>query len=182
VNLTQFGDLRGSCESAPDARDGVCVTGPVATPPPGAVALREISPADLPILFAQQRDPVANRMADFPAREEAAFMAHWTKILAEPTVTARTVLLDGRVAGNVVSFEHEGHREVGYWIGREFWGRGVATRALSVFLELVPERPLYAGVAPHNAASIRVLEKCGFTVAGQEDGGDVVFRLDDAAR
>ena len=121
-------------------------------------------------------------MAAFPARDEDAFMAHWTKILADPTVTARTVLLDEQVAGNVVSFEHEGHREVGYWIGREFWGRGVATRALSVFLELVPERPLYAGVVPHNAASIRVLEKCGFTVTGREDGGDVLLRLDDVER
>jgi RimJ/RimL family protein N-acetyltransferase len=121
-------------------------------------------------------------MAAFPARDEDAFMAHWTKILADPTVTARTVLLDEQVAGNVVSFEHEGHREVGYWIGREFWGHGVATRALLVFLNLVPSRPLYAGVAPHNSASIRVLEKCGFTVTGQEESGDVVLRLDETAR
>jgi len=157
-------------------------TGSAATPPPGHISLQEIRPDDLPILFAQQRDPVANSMAAFPAREEDGFMAHWTKILADPTVIARTVLLDGQVAGNVVSFKHEGHREVGYWFGREFWGRAVATRALSAFLGLVPERPLYAGGAPHNAASIRVLEKCGFAVTGQEDGGDVVLRLDDPAR
>jgi RimJ/RimL family protein N-acetyltransferase len=144
--------------------------------------IREVSAADLPIFFAQQRDPVANRMAAFPARDNDAFMTHWTKILADPTVTARTVLLDGQVAGNVVSFERDGRREVGYWVGREFWGRGVATRALAAFLGLVPARPLYAGVAPHNAASIRVLEKCGFTVTGAEEGGDVDLRLDGSAR
>ena len=46
-------------------------------------------------------------------------MAHWTKILADETVIKKTVLFDGRVAGNVVSFEQECEREVGYWIGRE---------------------------------------------------------------
>lgn len=151
-------------------------------PPPGVVALREVRAADLPILCAQQQDPVANSMAAFPARDEDAFMAHWTKTLADPSVIARTVVLDGHVAGNVASYEHDGQREVGYWIGREFWGRGVATRALSVFLGLDPTRPLHAGVAPHNAASIRVLEKCGFRPIGQEDDGFLILRLDSEAR
>ena len=154
------------------------MTGPVATPAPGVVALREVRSEDLPILCAQQQHPVATDMAAFPARDEDAFMAHWAKILANPTVTARTVLLDGQVAGNMVSFERDGKREIGYWIGQEFWGRGVATRALSLFLGLVPERPMYAGVVPRNGASIRVLEKCGFRQTGQEEDGYLILRLD----
>ena len=39
---------------------------------------------------------------------------------------------------------------VGYWIGRRDWGRGIATRALALFLERVTTRPLYAFVAVNN--------------------------------
>ena len=42
-------------------------------------------------------------------------------------------------------------------------GRGIATAALTAFLRLEQTRPLYAGVAKHDAASVRVLQKCGFT-------------------
>jgi RimJ/RimL family protein N-acetyltransferase len=63
----------------------------------------------------------------------------------------------------------EEKREVGYWIDRAFWGRGVATEALSAFLCLEHIRPLYAGVAKHNVASIRVLQKCGFTLSRSTD-------------
>ena len=79
----------------------------------------------------------------------------------------RTVLADGDVAGNVVSFVQGGEREVGYWIGREFWGRGVASRALAAFLRIEKQRPLTAHVAKHNVASRRVLEKCGFRLCGE---------------
>jgi len=69
------------------------------------------------------------------------------------------------VAGNVVCFGPPDDREIGYWIGRTFWGKGVATRALLAFLVQVEGRPLYAHVVSDNVGSIRVLEKCGFTVA-----------------
>jgi RimJ/RimL family protein N-acetyltransferase len=135
---------------------------------------------DLPVFFDHQQDPEANRMAAFPPRERDAFMTHWHTILRDVTGVVRTVLLDGQVAGNVVAFDFEGRREVGYWIGRAFWGKGVATGALRTFLAEVTERPIYAGVAEHNVASIRVLEKSGFTVseaqAGDEDG-HVLMRL-----
>ncbi len=146
------------------------------------VVLRDVTEGDLAIFFEHQRDPVANRMADFPPRDRDAFRAHWTKILADESVAKKTILFDGRlfdgrVAGNVVSFEQDGERQVGYWIGREYWGRGVATKALSVFLSRVEvRRPLHAGVAKHNLASKRVLEKCGFTVIGEKDE-EYILRL-----
>lgn len=141
------------------------------------VLLRDVAEGDLSVFFEHQRNPVANRMADFPPRNWDAFVAHWTKILADETVIKRTVLFNGRVAGNVVSFEQECEQEVGYWIGREYWGKGVATEALSQFLAHVEvRRPLHAAVAKHNVGSIRVLEKCGFAVVGEEEG-EYVLRL-----
>jgi RimJ/RimL family protein N-acetyltransferase len=132
------------------------------------VQLRAVSPGDLPELFEHQLDHEASRMAAYPSRDEGAFMAHWTKILEDTTVLARTVLFEGRVAGKVVSWGDPDEPEVGYWIGREFWGRGIATAALSAFLEVETRRLLSAYVAGHNLASIRVLEKCGFTLAGDD--------------
>jgi RimJ/RimL family protein N-acetyltransferase len=133
----------------------------------GNLALREVAESDLPIFFEHQRDPDANHMAAFPARDWDAFMAHWTKILGDDTVIKKTILFDGQVAGNIVRFEQSGEPQVGYWIGKEHWGKGIATRALSEFLGHVKARPLYAHVAKHNIASIRVLEKCGFTICGE---------------
>ena len=145
------------------------------------VRLVEITTDHLPVLYEQQLDPEATRMAAFPSRDRDAFMAHWAKILANPTVTApRAILVGGRVAGNIVAFELGGETLVGYWLGREFWGQGIATRALTAFLPLVPARPLLAHVAKHNVGSIRVLEKCGFTVAREERvtvGGEEIDEL-----
>jgi RimJ/RimL family protein N-acetyltransferase len=133
----------------------------------GAV-LRDVVDADLPVFFEHQRDPEANRMAAFPARNEEAFTAHWRKILADEKVTTKTIVFEGEIAGNILAFERDGKREVGYWIGRDFWGKGLATKALAELLELEAERPLYARVATANPASVRVLEKCGFTLLGTE--------------
>ena len=131
------------------------------------VQLRDVLEADLPVFFEQQMDPIANDMAAFPARDHEHFMAHWKKIMGDRSVMLKAILHDGQVAGNIVSWEGSGQREVGYWLGREFWGGGIATRALSMFLEQVKIRPLYAHVARHNLASFRVLEKCGFKVSGE---------------
>lgn len=91
-------------------------------------------------------------------------MTHWHSIMRNETVILKTIFFDGNIAGNIVSWEQENEREVGYWIGREYWGKGIATQVLTQFLALVKTRPLYAYVAKHNAASLRVLEKCGFAV------------------
>jgi RimJ/RimL family protein N-acetyltransferase len=130
------------------------------------VSLRAVEGDDLPIFFEDQADPEASRMANFVPRDREAFMAHWEKVLRDETVVVRTIEFQGRVAGNVVSWEHDGERDIGYWVGREHWGKGVATSALSAFLHELETRPLRAHVAHHNVGSIRVLEKCGFTRRG----------------
>lgn len=136
----------------------------------GEVTLRDVTGSDLQVFFDNQTDPGANRMAAFTAQDPTdreGFLVHWARLLADDTVTVKTIVVDGRVAGNVLTFRHAGQPEVGYWIGREFWGRGVASRALAEFLRLVPLRPLYARAAKDNAASLRVLDKCGFEVVGE---------------
>ena len=60
-----------------------------------------------------------------------------------------------------------GEPEISYWLGREFWGKGIATQALGLFLQVVTSRPLTARVAKDNLASIRVLEKNGFELDGE---------------
>lgn len=132
------------------------------------VLLRDVTPDDLPLFFDHQLEAEANQMAAFPARDREAFMAHWAKILSDKTVTTNTILFNGQVAGNIVSWQQADERLVGYWIGKEYWGKGIATKALSEFLVHIPVRPLYAHVAKHNLASIRVLEKCGFTISGED--------------
>lgn len=137
------------------------------------VLLRDVIEGDLPVFFEQQLDPDANRMATFTTEDPAdrdAFDARWARILGDETIKKKTVLFDGRVAGSVLSFEQSGKQEVTYWIGKEYWGKGLATAALSKLLDHVPVRPLYARAAKDNAASIRVLEKCGFAICGEDKG------------
>ncbi len=88
----------------------------------GVVRLREVAEGDLPMLFEHQRDPVANRMAAFPARDREAYMAHWIEILGDDAVVKKTILYNNEVAGNIVSFERSGRRPVGYWLERRLWG------------------------------------------------------------
>jgi RimJ/RimL family protein N-acetyltransferase len=149
------------------------------------IRLRDVEPDDLPIFFEQQRDPDATRMAAFPARDRAAFDAHWaTNVLGNPAAVKQTILVNGEVAGHIGSWPQDGLRLVGYWVGKEHWGKGVATRALGALLRLVTERPLHARVARHNVGSIRVLEKCGFGLEREEsiedageDGAELLLVL-----
>ena len=132
------------------------------------VVLRDVTESDLPIFFEQQLDPQATRMASFPARAYDAFMFHWAKIMSEKRGILKTITIGGKVAGNIVSWEQAGESKVGYWLGKEYWGKGIATAALSQFLRQVKVRPLYAYVARQNIASIRVLQKCGFKISGED--------------
>lgn len=135
---------------------------------PPIVQLRPVDRSDLPTLFEFQNDTVANQMAMTHARSAQDFDAHWNSILSDPGTTARAVVADGRFAGCIASFQCDGLESIGYWIGREFWGRGIATNALRLLLQQVSVRPLHSRVAVTNFGSIRVLEKCGFVVQRRE--------------
>jgi RimJ/RimL family protein N-acetyltransferase len=144
---------------------------------PGNVALREVLESDIDSFYEQQADPESAAMAAFTPRDREALTANWHRIMANDAIVARTIDLDGNVAGHVVSWEADGHREVGYWVGREFWGRGVASAALGDLLKIVTPRPLEAWIAPHNAGSKRVVEKNGFTF-DRVEGDYHVYRID----
>jgi RimJ/RimL family protein N-acetyltransferase len=135
-----------------------------------SIQLREMTRDDLPIFFEQQLDQEANYMAAFTAKDPTdrqAFDVHWGKILADKGITIRTILYDDQVAGSVLCHAWGGEPEISYWLGKEFWSRGIATQGLALFLDVMTVRPLYARVAKDNIASIRVLEKNGFSLSGE---------------
>ncbi len=157
------------------------------------LTLREIRSADLPVLFVHQQDAEANHMAGFTAEDphdETAFMAKMERIMANGDIAKRVILVGDEVVGNVMGFEMFGESSICYWIGREHWGRGLATSGLKAFLAEHTIRPLFARVADDNAGSIRVLEKCGFVQSGEDKGfahgrgreiRELIMRLDDGA-
>ncbi|HYO87881.1 MAG TPA: GNAT family N-acetyltransferase [Candidatus Limnocylindrales bacterium] len=159
------------------------------TPPVAEVRLRDTVDADLPVFFAQHQDEGALQMAAFTPpdpTDETALIAHWQKLIRDPAVVLNTILADDRIAGSLVFFEMFDQQQVGYFLGREFWGRGVATRALTLFLSLIPVRPLYARTAFDNLGSQRVLAKCGFVEIGRDTSyanargaeiEEIIFRL-----
>jgi len=139
------------------------------------IHLRDVTEADLPILFEHQRDPAANFMAAFTARDPTdkdAYAAQWKRILSDDTVSVKTIVFQGNVVGSVAKFVDKefGKPEITYWIGKEYWGTGLATKALSRFLGEIRVRPIYGRAAKDNIASIRVMEKCGFRISGQSKG------------
>ena len=136
--------------------------------------LRDVLSDDLPIFFEQQLNQEANTMAAFTAKDptdQEAFMVHWHKILENDTCIIKTIIFNKQVAGSVSSYEEEGKPEVTYWLGREYWGKGIATWALKeLLLHHNQKRPMYARVAKDNTGSRRVLEKCGFTIVSEGKG------------
>ena len=154
------------------------------------VALRPVQDGDLDALFEQMRDPEGVRMAAFTPEDpddRTAFDAHMARVRSSPDITMRAVTCDGRLVGSIAAFPAEGRAEVTYWIDRAAWGKGIATRALALLLDLVTTRPLYARAASDNAGSLRVLQKCGFGPVGTEtsfaaarhdDIEETILRLD----
>ena len=141
--------------------------------PDGDVALREVTDDDVEVFFDHLQDPKAVHMAAFTPKDPAdreAHWAHWRKILGDDSITTKAILFEDQVVGHVASFERSGMQEVTYWISQEHWGKGLATRALAEFLDQVRARPMYARTVKDNAASLRVLEKCGFAISGEDKG------------
>lgn len=135
--------------------------------------LREVRDEDLPLLFEQWTDPIAEHMAAFTTPDQAdwdAFERRWSRLRADESLITRAIVVDGEVTGTIGSWGDPGEREVTYWIGRSHWGKGIATGALSAFLAVDLSRPLHARVAYDNVASRRVLEKCGFHIIATERG------------
>jgi RimJ/RimL family protein N-acetyltransferase len=137
------------------------------------IVIRDIHQSDLPVFFQFQLDPEANLMAAFTAKDpidKDAFEVKWTKMLQDKGIIIKTILYKGKVSGSILKHDWFGDQEISYWIGKEFWGRGIATQAVKLFLSDVDIRPLFARVVNDNIASIRVLERNGFVAFGQDRG------------
>jgi RimJ/RimL family protein N-acetyltransferase len=135
--------------------------------------LRELRDEDLAVLFEQWADPIAAHMAAFTAPEHMdrdAFERRWARLRADETVINRAIVVDGDVTGTIGSWGAADEREITYWIGRSYWGKGIATCAVNAFLTVDRTRPLHARIASDNIASHRVLEKCGFRVVATDRG------------
>jgi RimJ/RimL family protein N-acetyltransferase len=139
------------------------------------VVLRRVRPEDLAALYEFQADRASNQMAGTKPRTREAFYAAWDGHFANPGIHGCVIELDqpgGReVVGSIACFQAPGPDGavcdcVGYWIAREWWGKGIASRALELFLSAEPRRPLHATAARSNEPSRRILEKCGFRCTG----------------
>ena len=157
----------------------------------GRITLREVESSDLDAFYRHQLDPEAIRMAAFVGanrEDRTVFNAHWNKILTSPQNSNRTIVAGEQVAGYIAWYPQGEHLEVTYWLGSEYWGRGLATEALKQMLQMVPARPIIARAATDNHGSLRVLQKCGFKIIGTDkcfangrgvETEEYLLRLDD---
>lgn len=137
------------------------------------IHLRRTIEADLETLFAFQTNAKANYMAAFTAENPAdkeAYMKKWSKIAASDVFQMHTILKAGEIVGSIVHFEMFEEWNVSYWIGEQYWGQGLGTKALALYLDMINQRPLYGRVAFDNYGSQHVLEKCGFQLIKKEQG------------
>ena len=139
-----------------------------------AIRIRDVEDSDYAVFFELRSDAAAARMAAFGAQDAdaASFAARWKKAGAAGESRPKTITIRDRegggeeVVGFVATFLLEGKLQVAYWIARPYWGRGIASEALTQLLREVTTRPLYASAAKDNIGSLRVLEKCGFRIFG----------------
>ncbi|MGI2176092.1 GNAT family N-acetyltransferase [Shewanella ulleungensis] len=135
------------------------------------IYLKDVSEQDLSLLFEFQNDPIANNMADVPAREREAFYQHWQQnIFANDQGIAIGIWHNNLLVGHLVSWvnlelatpDEPEVRLIGYWIGRKYWGQGIATQALKLFLQQYITSPVYAYIDAQNQGSLKVAQANGF--------------------
>lgn len=129
------------------------------------VSLRPATDADFEALFELESDVTGADMIAFLPRDPGdrdAFTAHWARITTDDSVITRIIEADGSFAGYAVSFLIDGERQIGYWISRQLWGRGIGTAALAALVAEIEERPLWGSTVADNLGSQRVLLKAGF--------------------
>ncbi|MGE7111543.1 GNAT family N-acetyltransferase [Lysinibacillus sp. NPDC047702] len=137
------------------------------------IMLRNVILDDLPIFLNTNRTVKPNHMAAFTRKDPndwIGFSTHWNKILNDKDIIKQTIIVNNNVVGHILCFEQFGKPEISYWIGKEYWGKGIATNALQDFLNLISIRPLYARAAKDNVGSLKVLKTCGFMITGEDIG------------
>lgn len=129
-----------------------------------------LTDADAVVALAGDRE-VSRWTTRIPHPYHRQHAIDWIGQPKQPDRRAYAVDVKGVVTGCVSYWPDEQGVEVGYWVGRPFWGNGLATRALQQMLALptFPSHQLVtAQVMVANVGSQRVLEKCGFCRIGRD--------------
>ncbi|GAA0572470.1 hypothetical protein GCM10009099_07920 [Caenispirillum bisanense] len=160
-----------------DAEAGCTAVFPLRTP---RLRLRPLTAEDAPSVRACVGEAaVATRTLDIPhplpAGAEAAFIADIAADMAagKAVVCAVERADDGAFIGacGLINITADS-AEAGYWIARDHWGQGYASEALGAITAFAFDDLKLARLSAHaladNAASLRVMEKAGFTLGGQE--------------
>lgn len=136
-----------------------------------AIQLTATTANDLETLFEFQRDPEGVFMAAFTPKEPGDkdnYINMYSGFITDPSIIMMTIWLNDRIVGSISRYVMEGDHEITYWIDRKCWGRGIATIALKIFLEIDQIRPLFGRTAIDNIGSQRVLENNGFLKIGED--------------
>lgn len=154
------------------------------------ITLRKTVLPDLEFFFLFQLDEEANYLAAFTAKDptdKAAYLQKYSKLVNDPAINMQTILVGEIIAGSISKFEMEGRAEITYWIDKQFWGKGIGTKALTTFLKNETTRPIYGRVAFDNIGSQKVLTNCrfikigtdkGFANARQAETEEYIYKLD----
>ena len=139
------------------------------------VRLRRPRVLDAPALAEEADDPrVAEMLRDyFPHPYDIDDALEFIdRVLAQDGPATNFIIeVEGQLAGVMGLFVGEDvmhtNAEIGYWLGRRWWGRGIGTAAVGWAVDyawrVLNVQRVYAEVFGNNAASLRVLRKCGFT-------------------
>jgi RimJ/RimL family protein N-acetyltransferase len=132
-------------------------------------------------LVRQANNPrVASSLRDmFPHPYRRQDADHWIAFAAQQSpVKNFAIAVQGRLAGGIGllpgSDINRVQAEIGYWLGEEYWGRGIATDAVRGLTRhafaAFPLNRLFATPFAGNVASCRVLEKAGYRLEGRMIG------------
>jgi len=136
--------------------------------------IRDLAPTDAPAIARHADNPhIADVMRDlFPSPYALADAEEFINRITSAELETAFAIATGEEAFGVIGFipgqdVYRHSAEIGYWIGEDYWGRGIMTGAIKVFTAHLFENfgfnRLSAGVFSSNPASARVLEKAGFT-------------------
>jgi RimJ/RimL family protein N-acetyltransferase len=144
----------------------------------GALTLSKLTEAEIDPFLKYINDYDVVKMTGsipFPVGREWVVARFNAKNRAELDHVAadRAIYMHDEFVGNAGYFTNEDKNiEVGYWIAKPFWGRGLATKVTDLVVALARSHGhtgvLYAGHAKDNPASGRVLEKAGFILDGED--------------
>jgi len=89
----------------------------------------------------------------------------------KPTIINFVIDIKGEVAGSIGFSKIEGHRaEIGYWLARKYWSKGIMTKAMKLItkfgFEKLKFKRIYGYVFPFNKPSMKVLKKAGYKFEG----------------